>query len=151
MTDLFFDYGAANEAEGMQFLGDRSQADWSMLLGFTDLRRFAPGDKVIRKGDTDRSLYLLLEGRLRSAGARGRLRDFEAPSVVGEVAFFDGGARSTTLVAVTTGEVRRLGLEGFEALSARHPDLGRAILLDLGRIIARRLRLATELLGDDVG
>jgi hypothetical protein len=47
-------------------------------------------------------------------------------------------------VAATAGELRRLSLDGFEALSARHPELGRAILFDLGRIVATRLRWLTD-------
>ena len=33
----------------------------------------------------------------------------------------------------------RLSFEGFEALAARNPALGRDILLDLGRILSARL------------
>ena len=36
----------------------------------------------------------------------------------------------------------RLSFEGFEALAARNPSLGRDILLDLGRILSARLRAA---------
>jgi CRP-like cAMP-binding protein len=64
--------------------------------------------------------------------------------VVGEVAFLDGAPRSAELVAETEGELRRLSLESFESLAARHPELGRAILFDLGRITATRLRWLTD-------
>jgi CRP/FNR family transcriptional regulator, cyclic AMP receptor protein len=53
--------------------------------------------------------------------------------VLGEVAFLDGGPRSATLFAITDGELLRLRLESFEVLSARDPELGRAILFDLAR------------------
>lgn len=150
MSDPFFDYTAGQQGPP-DFLGDRSEDDWAALFEHTEVRRFVPGDQVIRKGATDRSLDLLLVGTLRAIGGRGAARDFVAPTVVGEVAFFDGGARTKTLVAVTEGEIRRLTPAGFEALSARRPDLARAILLDLGRVIARRLRAADELLGEDIG
>ena len=42
----------------------------------------------------------------------------------------------------------RLSYEGFEALSARNPALGRDILLDVGRILsARCARTATDTAG----
>ena len=38
----------------------------------------------------------------------------------------------------------RLSFEGFEALAARNPSLGRDILLDLGKILSARLRANGE-------
>jgi len=35
-------------------------------------------------------------------------------------------------------------MESFEVLSAREPELGRAILFDLARIVTQRLRLASD-------
>jgi CRP-like cAMP-binding protein len=60
--------------------------------------------------------------------------------LLGEIAFFDGGPRSATVRATTDGELLRLGIDDFERLSARHPELARALLLDLGRVLARRIR-----------
>ena len=62
----------------------------------------------------------------------------------GELAFLDGLPRSATVRAVEDGEALRLSFEAFETLAARHAELGRAILLDLGRIAALRLRRLTE-------
>lgn len=70
---------------------------------------------------------------------------FDAPTVVGEVGFFDDGPRSATLRARTAGEMLRLSFDDFEALSAASPSLGRTILLDAGRIVALRLRRTTRL------
>ncbi len=45
---------------------------------------------------------------------------------------------------MSEGEMLRLSFDGFEALAARDPALGRDILLDLGRILAARLRAHGE-------
>jgi hypothetical protein len=37
-----------------------------------------------------------------------------------------------------------LSYDAFATLAARHPELGRSILLELGRIVSARLRRATE-------
>jgi CRP/FNR family transcriptional regulator, cyclic AMP receptor protein len=145
----FFDYEnpvAIAPERALTFLPDRDAADWELLLGYTELRRFSGGELVIRRGDRERALYLLTAGTLhmRTGASGGVLKTIDAPSVVGEVAFLDGGARSADLTAATDGEVRRLSIDGFEALSARHPELGRAILFDLGRITATRLRWLTD-------
>jgi CRP-like cAMP-binding protein len=92
---------------------------------------------------------MLVEGLVGAVlpGAEQPFKEFDAPTVLGEVAFLDHGPRSVTLVALTDCELLRLSMPAFEVLAAHDPDLGRAILLDLGRILARRLRHATDLLG----
>ena len=147
----YFDYPTEDPADGaLTFLADRGEDDWAIVLDHTETRRFSAGDQVIRAGDDDRALYLLTSGSLAVASGAA-FRTIDAPSVVGEVAFLDGGPRSLTLVATTDGELRRLGLDSFEALAGRHPELARAMLFDLGRIVSLRLRFLTELIEDGVG
>ena len=147
----YFDYPTDEPAESeLTFLADRGEQDWQIVLSHTETRRFSSGDEVIRAGDEDRALYLLTEGSLAVASGAA-FRTIDAPSVVGEVAFLDGGKRSLTLVATTSGELRRLSLDSFEALAGRHPGLARAILFDLGKIVSLRLRFLTELIEDGVG
>ena len=100
----------------------------------------------MRRGERDRALYLLMTGTLDArADERGAVfRTIEAPSVVGEIAFLDGGGRTVDLVGARAGELRRLSFDAFEALSARYPELGRAILFELGRITSTRLRWLLE-------
>jgi CRP/FNR family cyclic AMP-dependent transcriptional regulator len=148
----FFNYPVPEIEErtgGLTFLGDRPKSDWATLLEHTETRRFSQGDEIVRAGDVERALYLLTRGALatRVPGSEISVKRIEPPSVVGEVAFLDGGRRLVSLVAITDGEHERLSMQSFEVLAARHPDLGRAILLDLGRIVARRLRHATEYMG----
>jgi CRP-like cAMP-binding protein len=93
-------------------------------------------------------LLIVLSGELSfvvaaETGAERELSAIEAPSVVGEVGFFDPGPRSGTLRARTDGELLQLGFEQFEALAASSPSLARTILFDAGRIVAIRLRRAT--------
>lgn len=145
-----FDYEhpeAAGVERSLTFLGDRDERDWEVVLGYTELRRFSAGELVLRRGDRERALFLLIAGTLevRPQASGAVLRTIEAPSVVGEIAFLDGGSRSADVVAATAGDLRRLSMDGFESLSARHPELGRAILLDLGRIAATRLRWLMDL------
>ena len=147
----YFDYPTEEPAEGdLTFLADRGRTDWAIVLDHTEARRFSAGEEVIRAGDDDRALYLLTAGSLAVASGAA-FRTIDAPSVVGEVAFLDGGRRSLTLVATTEGELRRLSLEAFETLAGRHPELARAMLFDLGRIVSLRLRFLTELIEDGVG
>jgi CRP-like cAMP-binding protein len=148
----FFSYPAegAEERDPLVFLGDRPEDDWSRLLGHTEVRRFSAGETMISAGEVDRALYIVAEGRLEILlpGVDGDINfgSIGPGSVVGEIAFLDAGPRSATIRAVSDGELLRLSFEAYEVLAARYPDLGRAILLDLGRILAARLRETNEAL-----
>jgi CRP/FNR family cyclic AMP-dependent transcriptional regulator len=142
-TSSFFTYPtlAADEpAPEAGLLATRNEEDWDVLLAYTDTRRLRPGDWLIREGEHDRALYLLSYGRLEAIVPGRGTRVIEAPATVGELAFLDGRPRTAGLRALTHGEAQRLSYEAFEALSAREPRLGRDLLLDLGRIVATRLR-----------
>lgn len=142
-TSSFFTYPTLvgdRPAPEAGLLATRTQGDWDLLLAYTDTRRMRPGDWLIREGELDRALYVLSDGRLEAIlpGRAGRV--IEAPATVGELAFLDGRPRTAGLRALTHGEAQRLSYDAFEALSAREPRLARDLLLDLGRIVAARLR-----------
>ena len=145
----FFDYpneppaSAGNDA---LLLADASEQEWATLLAHTRTRRFGPGDAIVTAGAADQSLYLVLEGQLEvlatGRGRRGsrRLASVAAGSVIGELSFFDGGGRSALVRAVTPAVLAEMSRSEFDVLATASPDLARRLLLDLGRILARRLR-----------
>jgi CRP-like cAMP-binding protein len=153
----FFNYDTVavhERSNELQLLADRPRSDWEKVLAHTETRRFSRGETIIAAGERDRALYLLTEGTLgvRLAGhSEKTFKAIDAPSVVGEVAFLDGGPRSATLFAISDGELLRLRLESFETLAAREPELGRAILFDLARIVTARLRLASDVIARSGG
>jgi CRP/FNR family transcriptional regulator, cyclic AMP receptor protein len=129
---------AESRADSLTFLAGRAEQDWERIARHADRLRFRAGETLVREGERDRAVYVVLRGRLEA------LLDPPAPieegSVFGELAFLDGLPRSSTVRAAADGEALRLSYDEFETLAARHPELGRAILLDLGRIVAARLR-----------
>ena len=140
-TSGFFQYPGTEAPTDMPpgFLEDRGDDDWTLLLEHTETRLFRAGDTVLKAGEHDRALYLLVDGRLEAPSGP------VAPvSTFGEVAFLDGRPRAVTVTATSDAEVLRLGHEAFLALSARRPDLGRAVLTDVSAILASRLRGAGD-------
>lgn len=131
-------------SEEVLFLPEASGNDWAAIFRHGESFIFHPEDPIVYAGDPDRALYLLVDGRVRVTTGGAPLKEIEAPSVLGEIAFLDGGPRSAGLVGVTEGELMRFDMAAFEALSAQDPDLARRMALDLGRIAAMRLRLLSS-------
>ncbi len=145
----FFDYPSSEgheHHEGLVFLGDCSDEDWQVIRDHSETRRCPAGDTVIAPGEGDRALYIVAEGTLDvllRRGRRGRshrVASLGPGSVFGELSFFDGRPRSALVRAMTDVHLLRLSFGAFEVLSAKDPVLARSILLDLGRILAARLR-----------
>lgn len=147
----FFDYPTGGErvpSEEAYFLADCTEQDWALLLRHTRSCPFRAGEPVIEPTRAERAFYLVIEGTLEAIRPEGRsgrprpLGTFAAGTVIGELSFFDGRPSDVLVRAVTDGELARLGIEDLDALARARPDLTRAILYDLGRIIALRLRAA---------
>ena len=73
-TSSFFNYPtlpSAREipAHDIGLLPHATGEEWDALLDATEALRFHPGDVVLRAGERDRAVYLLLDGRLVVEGA----------------------------------------------------------------------------------
>lgn len=128
-------------SDDVLFLADARAADWARIFGHGRVSTFTEGEELVREGDRDRALYFLTEGSVRLVRS-GLFKTIDAPSVLGELAFLDGGPRSTALWGASDGQIVRFDRDAYEALSAEDPDLGRRMALDLGRVAALRLRMA---------
>jgi CRP-like cAMP-binding protein len=153
----FFDYPDGDTATDAgpttaAFLAGASDADWDAIRAHSEVRSYRAGETVVAEGDCDRALFIIMSGTLEAVvrdGRRGRSRRvsvMEPGTVTGEVGFFDGRGRSAAVQAATDARLLRLSFAAFEHLAAKEPALGRAILLDLGRVLAGRLR-AVEAMG----
>jgi CRP-like cAMP-binding protein len=152
MLQSFFDYSDQVETQQTQdlvFLPEWEEAKWKTLLKHAELRRFKAGDLVVRYGDTDRTFYIIIEGKLEvliPQGNSGHLRlaaVYDAGIVVGEQAFLDGKPRSATLRAAADGVLLSVSIDAFNTLAAHEPELARDILMDLARTLSVKLRRAS--------
>ena len=130
--------------EDLLFMPEATATDWAIVFAHAAPYDFAPGDEIVRAGERERALYLLVDGTLGVRVGDERLKQIDAPSIVGEVGFVDGGPRSATLEALSAGTIVRLDFEAFERLAAAEPALGHRMALELARVLAARLRMLTE-------
>lgn len=122
------------------------RAEWAQLFEYADLRSVPSGQALIRRGDTERTLYFVLEGSLEvivHSGhgiSLGALSKAAAGMVLGEVSFFDGQPRSVSVWALQDSQVAAVTWSQFTEFESRHPKLARDLLFALGRVLAARLR-----------
>ncbi len=135
--------------DDQDFLYDWDENDYGKLLLHTDAYHFQTGDVVIRAGEIDRSLYIIVGGELEVVVPSAKeeaprvVAILQAGSVLGDQAFLDSRPRSAEVRATTDGELLRLRFEEFQHFAKREPELSRSFLFDLGRILSLRLRRMT--------
>jgi CRP/FNR family cyclic AMP-dependent transcriptional regulator len=106
------------------------------------------GDHFFREGDSGTSAYVLESGRVSVVkdwkGSDYHLRDLEAGDCFGEVALFDFGNRSASVRALEDCVALELTARSLYALSNDHLQQFAIVYMNLGREIARRLRVADD-------
>jgi CRP-like cAMP-binding protein len=127
----------------------RWEARKVVLLG--GLASVGAGELMISKGDRGREMYLVVTGRLRAFdrypdGRERLLTVLEPGAVFGEVALVGENVRTAYVAAETDAEVLRLDLDALERIRRRFPYTGAKLFRNLARVLAERLRRATDAL-----
>ena len=106
-----------------------------------------PGQVLFRAGDPSDGMYFVEQGTLSvviclSQGQARRLRTLGPGSLIGEMSLYTKQPRSADAVAVTTCRVRRLSVEGFEAISHENHALSNELHIYIIKLLAFRLGAA---------
>ena len=119
----------------------RQLMDLSSVVKQHDL----PADTVVvRQGEVDDCLYLLIQGGVRVMRGETQLDEMGPGSFFGEIALFEGVPRTATVA--TTTKARLLGLERVDLIQLIEDMLG--ISISLLETLSRRVRELTDQLTD---
>ena len=143
----FFDYPGESPATTVteSLLADASSQDWEDLLAVTRSRDLQVGELLFAPGSSDGALYLVLGGALEvlAPGRRDswkRVGLVSTGMVLGELSFLDGQPATTLARATEPTRIAELSHEAYAELAGRRPELAALLAMDLGRILAGRLR-----------
>ncbi len=119
------------------------------LLAAAVLREVPEGGRLFSRGDAPDGLYATLEGGfcvtgLGEGGKEAVLAVVEAPQWFGEIAVFDGLARTHDATAAVDSTVLHVPSAALDALLQAHPAWWR----DLALLVTAKLRLAFVMMED---
>lgn len=122
-------------------LGEKARSE---IRNAMRLRRVFRGETLIEQGAPSLTLYIVDFGlfEVRNAANGQALAEIGKDQLIGEMGFFSGEPRNASVVALRDSAVLEIDRSAFDALSARVPEVQRAI----ARALARRLARLAEIL-----
>ena len=125
-----------------------SQARVVVLMG--EVRRFKPGETIVRKGDKGNEMYVILDGRTEvwasdQVGHRRCVAEHRRGDVFGEMALVRHGVqRSADVVATTDVEVLAVDQRFLQRVQRRYPRIASKVFLNLTSVLSDRLERTTQ-------
>jgi CRP-like cAMP-binding protein len=122
------------------------------LAGRVHRHFFVEGDEIIREGDTDRRLFIIVSGSVEVIKGRGernqrKLATFGPLDYFGEMTLIDEMVRSATVVAKEATEALSLDQSDFLAEIDQNPSIAVELLRELSRRIRALEAIAMSSLG----
>jgi CRP/FNR family transcriptional regulator, cyclic AMP receptor protein len=125
----------APEAAGGPILAVLNEKDRQEILRDARRRTFAPGEVVIREGDSALNLFIVLSGHARVESAGGAAPDMGPGTFFGELGIIEQHPRTATVVAVDELTCLLLPAWEFRSLLDEHPEMAVPML----RVLIARL------------
>ena len=126
--------------------------DLARIAGITRNHHFKPGDIIIREGERDSRLFILIKGEvavIKHLGERGerRLKTFGPYSYFGEMAIIDDLVRSASVMAIEETEVISLDKLNLVEEIERYPKMA----VELLQVLSRRVRTVEKAMMNILG
>lgn len=140
---------AASLPQGSLFSACRAD-ELADLLALSTRHDMKKGQTLLLQGDPGDQVLILLSGNAKvtmvAMNGREITLDYADPgALLGEIAVLDGGERSASVIALSSGSYLRLSRAAFEAFIERQPGVAWRLLKEL----ARRLRQTNSTVESD--
>jgi hypothetical protein len=99
----------------------------------------AAGERVLRKGNVARNMFVVLDGNLEARDGETLVRVFSPGDVFGEMAFLLEQPRTADVYAATDARVLSLSEGTLRKLIASDPDVAAQLLLNVSKMLCRRI------------
>jgi CRP/FNR family transcriptional regulator, cyclic AMP receptor protein len=107
------------------------------VAGLSSTVDFGAGDTVIQEGEPGDSFYVTVSGQAKVVTGGKTMHRLIPGDHFGEISLLDGQPRSASVVAETPVSLLRVERSSFLKLVRDDPDLARALLASLARMVRR--------------
>src|SRR5881296_1556846 len=123
-----------------------AQARIVVLMG--DLRHFAPGETILRRGEIGEEMYVMIGGRTEvfvgDGAGRQRINELKRGDVFGEMGLVRHAERTADVVAAGDVDVLALDEHFLRRIKSRYPRIASQVFLNLTRLLSDHLQRTTE-------
>ncbi len=132
-----------------KFFSDFTREDVEQLAAFMQVYRADTGEALIREGEVDDYLILIVKGRVEisKADSQGELRPMTIVgpgATLGEMSMIDGEPRFATCIALEPTIFAVLSRDSMVKIIIDEPALGSKILIKLVTLLSQRLRATSS-------
>ena len=132
-----------------RFFSDFTREDVEQLAAFMQIYRANTGEMIIREGEVDDYLILIIEGRVEisksdSQGEAHPMTSVGPGATLGEMSMIDGEPRFATCVALEPTTFAVLSRDNMVKIIIEEPGLGSKILIKLVTLLSQRLRATSS-------
>lgn len=135
-------------------LADLSDEQLERFVHFMEPQTVRQWAHIVKQGETDDGMYMVLEGELRVrlmiGGKETILATLGAGECFGEIALFDQGPRSADVLSNKDSVLLKISAEAFERLRREAPELSVPILFSISKTLAARIRADNKRIKDAV-
>lgn len=126
-----------------------SAVEWQQLAAVMDRLELAPGELLLRRGETGRRAYFVESGRLQvfvtgGAPRRHRVATLRCGTMVGEPGLFAATPRMAHVEAATACVLWALSAERLQSLATVAPALVLEVMRAAGVLMTARMRASLE-------
>jgi CRP/FNR family cyclic AMP-dependent transcriptional regulator len=135
-------------------LAELSDDQLQRFARFMETHAVRQWTQIVKQGDPDDGMYLVLDGELRVrlmiGGKETILATLGPGECFGEIALFDQGPRSADVVANKDSVLLKISSEAFDKLRREAPELSAPILFAISKTLAARIRADNKRIKDSV-
>jgi CRP/FNR family transcriptional regulator, cyclic AMP receptor protein len=135
-------------------LAELTDDQLTRFIGYMETKTVQQFAQIVKQGDPDDGMYLVLEGELRVrlliGGKETILTTLGAGECFGEVALFDQGPRSADVIANRESVLLKVTTEAFDRMRHEAPELSAPILFSISKTLATRIRADNKRIKDSV-
>ena len=150
--DLLAERVSSDPLHALAFLHDLTRDDADRFLAHATLIKAEPGDFIVRQGDRDDTVYILLSGLaevILDGNEERPLRALAAGDIFGEIGFLTSTRRTASVVARAPSDMLVLSAQFLQRFLKQEPLIAVKLLYNLSTILAGRLATATLKQGAD--